>query len=97
MGKMINEFHTKRMEQMIITAGGDLAFGGKVNVEERYCEPTVIMEPKKDSPVMTEEIFGPILPVYPYYKLREAIDFINKRDKPLAVYYFGDCYKEPAA
>lgn len=38
---------------------------------------------------MTEEIFGPILPIVTYNTIEEAIDFINKRPKPLALYYFG--------
>ena len=38
---------------------------------------------------MQEEIFGPILPVFTYKNIDEAIQFINKKDKPLAVYYFG--------
>lgn len=69
MGKMINEFHTKRMENLIKTAGGQIAFGGKVNIEKRYCEPTVIMEPDKKAEIMTDEIFGPILPVYPIHEV----------------------------
>lgn len=39
---------------------------------------------------MTEEIFGPILPVFPFKDIREVIKFINARDKPLAVYFFGN-------
>jgi aldehyde dehydrogenase (NAD+) len=65
MGKMINEFHAKRVQDLIKTAGGQVAFGGNVNVEAKYCEPTVIMEPEKTADIMTQEIFGPILPVYP--------------------------------
>ena len=38
---------------------------------------------------MKEEIFGPLLPVYTYKNIDEAIQFVNKLDKPLAVYYFG--------
>lgn len=63
---MINDFHTERMEKIINTAGGEIVLGGKVHRESKYCEPTVILEPKKDAQIMTEEIFGPILPVYPF-------------------------------
>jgi aldehyde dehydrogenase (NAD+) len=45
MGKMINEFHTKRMEELIKTAGGELIIGGRINLEAKYCEPTIIVEP----------------------------------------------------
>lgn len=43
---------------------------------------------------MQEEIFGPILPILPYTTLDEVIDFVNSREKPLALYYFGQKQKE---
>ena len=89
MGKMINDFHTERMERIISTAGGKLICGGKVNKEIRYCEPTLILEPKKDAEIMTDEIFGPVLPIFSYKDVSEAIKFIKSHDKPLTVYYFG--------
>jgi len=42
---------------------------------------------------MSEEIFGPILPVMTYRTIEEAIKFINDRDKPLAIYYFGPAFR----
>ena len=51
--------------------------------------PSVILNPLLDSPLMKEEIFGPILPVFTYKNIGEAIEFVKKIDKPLAVYYFG--------
>ncbi len=47
-----------------------------------------------DAPVMQEEIFGPLLPILTYTTLDEAIDFVNSREKPLALYYFGQKKKE---
>lgn len=89
MGKMINDFHTERMERLISTAGGKIICGGNVKKEIKYCEPTIILEPDKDSELMKDEIFGPILPVYPYKSVNEAIKMIKSHDKPLTVYYFG--------
>jgi aldehyde dehydrogenase (NAD+) len=89
MGKMINEMHTKRIERVIKTAGGKIVTGGKVNLDLKYVEPTVILKPDLDAEVMKEEIFGPVLPVYDFDKLDYVIDFINDREKPLALYYFG--------
>lgn len=40
---------------------------------------------------MTEEIFGPILPIHTFNKIDDAINFINDREKPLTLYYFGKC------
>lgn len=59
-------------------------------MEVKHCEPTIIFEPNLDAEIMTDEIFGPILPIIPYRDMDECIDFINDRDKPLALYYFGD-------
>ena len=51
--------------------------------------PTVVLNPDKESPLMQDEIFGPILPVYSYQTFDEVIKMINEKDKPLVVYYFG--------
>lgn len=52
-------------------------------------QPAVILNPLQDSPVMQEEIFGPILPVVTYRNIDEAIKYVNDKDKPLVLYYFG--------
>lgn len=64
--------------------------GGKTDPATRYIEPTVILDPAPDSAVMTTEIFGPVLPVCTYESLDEAIAFVNGREKPLALYFFGE-------
>jgi len=51
--------------------------------------PTVVLNPEKDTPLMQEEIFGPILPLITFKTFDEAINYINELDKPLASYYFG--------
>jgi coniferyl-aldehyde dehydrogenase len=55
----------------------------------RKIAPTLVLNAPIDSKLMTEEIFGPLLPVLPYDSLNSAIDFVNTRDRPLALYYFG--------
>jgi aldehyde dehydrogenase (NAD+) len=68
--------------------------GGSYDATERYIEPTLLDNPPLDSAVMNEEIFGPIFPVVTLDKegsfVENAIDFITSREKPLALYYFGD-------
>lgn len=54
--------------------------------------PVIIEEPAEDSPIMEEEIFGPLLPVFSFTELDEAIVRINRREKPLAMYYFGSAH-----
>jgi len=70
--------------------GGRVVIGGKVDVEQRYIAPTIIDEPNRDSRLMNEEIFGPILPVVSFSDINEVIADLKKRPKPLALYYFGN-------
>ena len=62
--------------------------GGQTDAAERYIAPTLIDAPPLDSPIMQEEIFGPLLPILEYGTLDEAIAFVNARPKPLALYFF---------
>jgi len=58
--------------------------------EHRKIAPTLILDPTDDMKVMQEEIFGPVLPVKSYRAIDEAIGYVNGRDRPLGLYYFGD-------
>ncbi|MBQ5888511.1 MAG: aldehyde dehydrogenase [Bacteroidaceae bacterium] len=68
---------------------GKIALGGSTDASERYIEPTLLTDVPLTAPVMQEEIFGPVLPMIPFNDRAEAIKFINEREKPLALYYFG--------
>mmetsp|Transcript_94330 Transcript_94330/g.131068 ORF Transcript_94330/g.131068 Transcript_94330/m.131068 type:complete len:242 (+) Transcript_94330:883-1608(+) len=88
--RMINEFHSNRMKSYLDeNHGGKVVIGGKCNIANRFVAPTIVDEPRKDSKMMVDEIFGPILPVMAYKSIDEVIDFINDRPKPLALYYYG--------
>src|SRR5690606_24977754 len=63
--------------------------GGESSRNDLFIAPTVLDEVSKDSQVMQEEIFGPILPVMTYSEISEAIEYVNSKEKPLALYYFG--------
>lgn len=69
---------------------GRILLGGKTNVTERYIEPTLLDDVSEDSPVMQEEIFGPILPMITFDSESEVLRFVTEREKPLAFYYFGN-------
>lgn len=69
---------------------GRVVFGGKVDMADKYIEPTIIDEVKPFHPIMQEEIFGPILPVMTFDNLGEAINHLRQHEDPLAVYYFGE-------
>jgi len=68
---------------------GTIRFGGHTDAADRYFAPTLLDNVDKASSVMQDEIFGPVLPVLTFEKVDEAIDFVNKREKPLAFYFFG--------
>ena len=69
---------------------GVVRCGGRVDASERFIEPTLLDDVAVDSAVMREEIFGPVLPMVEISNLDEAIDFVNRREKPLALYVFAN-------
>jgi len=91
-GRIINDRHVTRLQGLLDGGGyAAVATGGDVDPAARYIAPTVLTGVAADAPVMGEEIFGPILPVITYsHGLTEAIEFVNARPKPLALYVFGD-------
>ncbi|MBD2570238.1 aldehyde dehydrogenase family protein [Anabaena lutea] len=68
---------------------GEIVIGGETNPEQNYIAPTIIDNISVEDSVMQEEIFGPILPIIAYTDIAEAIDLINSRPKPLALYLFS--------
>ena len=83
---IVNEKHYHRVKGLL--AGQTAAIGGETDDETRFIAPTVLTGVSPDSPIMQEEIFGPVLPVMTYEKLDECIRFIHSREKPLALYLF---------
>lgn len=57
--------------------GADIAFGGNTNADEKFIEPTILINVKRTDPVMQEEIFGPILPIVTVDNAFDAMQFIN--------------------
>ncbi|KAI4453893.1 aldehyde dehydrogenase [Holotrichia oblita] len=86
---VINEEKVKEVLSLI--EGEKILFGGKA--EGRALEPTVI-EADFESPIMRDEIFAPVAPIIGYDDLNDAIKEINKKEKPLALYYFGKKFNE---
>ncbi|WP_069757949.1 aldehyde dehydrogenase family protein [Streptomyces sp. LUP47B] len=85
-GRIINERHFDRLTALLDS--GRAAVGGQHDRDDLYIAPTVLTDLDPASPVMQEEIFGPILAVVEVEDLDAAIAFINERDKPLALYAF---------
>lgn len=88
--RIVNQGHFERLSALL--DDGTRAVGGGTNRDDLRIEPTVLTDVSADSPVMQEEIFGPILPMLSVSGIDEAIDFVNEREKPLALYvYAQDC------
>lgn len=84
---IVNDAHFARLQGYL--RDGVVAHGGGLDPARRAIRPTILTQTPPDSPVMTDEIFGPILPVLEYTTLAEAMSFVNARPKPLAFYIFS--------
>jgi aldehyde dehydrogenase (NAD+) len=87
-GRIVSSRHFDRLKAML--GSGTIAIGGESDVTQRYIAPTVLTDVTLESPLMTEEIFGPILPILEIDDTNEAIRFINSRPHPLALYVFAE-------
>lgn len=90
--RIVNESHFERVSSLIkdaVEKGADIALGGNLIAEERFVPPTILTNVPDNARVLEEEIFGPVLPVLEYSSITEAVQAINNRPKPLALYYFG--------
>jgi acyl-CoA reductase-like NAD-dependent aldehyde dehydrogenase len=96
LSRIVNEFNAQRLATMLQPIEGNKEFevlvGGiqDCDVSQRYIPPTILTRVKPTARVMEDEIFGPILPILTVQNVDEAIQFINARDKPLALYVFSN-------
>jgi aldehyde dehydrogenase (NAD+) len=94
-GKVISE---KRFDKLQSYLGqGEIIFGGNHDRSRLYFAPTLMQNVPLNSPLMTEEIFGPILPVLGFRSTEEAISIINRNPKPLSFYVFSASGKKQKA
>ena len=87
-GRIVNERHFDRLSGLL--GSGRVVTGGESDRATKYIAPTVLADVDPGSPVMQEEIFGPILPIVTVPGLDEAIAYVTGRDKPLALYVFTE-------
>jgi aldehyde dehydrogenase (NAD+) len=80
--------HFARIQKLIDP--NKVAIGGEMDAESLFIAPTVMTNVTPDDLVMQEEVFGPVLPIVPVESKEEAIEFINRREKPLAMYVFSN-------
>ncbi|TYK16698.1 aldehyde dehydrogenase family 3 member F1 [Cucumis melo var. makuwa] len=90
--RIVNEKNVERISNLLKDpkVAASIVHGGSVDKEKLFIEPTILLNPPLDTDIMTEEIFGPLLPIITLNKIEESIEFINARPKPLALYAFTE-------
>ncbi|CAE7533288.1 Aldh3b1, partial [Symbiodinium microadriaticum] len=88
-GRIVSSAHAERLQSILSEKNGRIICGGGASPQDRYVDPTIIADVTHDSKVMEEEIFGPIMPVMKVKNHEQAIDIMQKHEKPLALYLFG--------
>ncbi|WP_074936436.1 aldehyde dehydrogenase [Algibacter lectus] len=86
--RIINRKNTQRLANMLNQE--TISFGGEIDETTCYIAPTLLDNPDLDSPVMQEEIFGPILPILTFETEQDIESVISKYEKPLAFYVFSN-------
>lgn len=95
---IVNERHFQRLQGYLDDAKAKGANLAELNPakedfsqqEHRRIPPTLVLDPSEDMQIMQDEIFGPLLPVKRYQDVSEALDYVNSKDRPLGLYYFGE-------
>jgi aldehyde dehydrogenase (NAD+) len=90
--RSIDQKHFDRVRKLIEDAsnnGGKCDIGGEFDETDRYIAPTIMTNIPKNSALMKEEIFGPILPIFKYNALEEVLETIKEKENPLSIYIFS--------
>ncbi|KAJ2928248.1 hypothetical protein H1R20_g8864, partial [Candolleomyces eurysporus] len=77
-----------RIKGLLDGTKGTVVIGGEVDEQGKYIAPTIVKDVPGDDSLMSEEIFGPLLPIVPVEDIDEAIRYVNAHDHPLALYVF---------
>ncbi|RFC83912.1 aldehyde dehydrogenase family protein [Acinetobacter sichuanensis] len=92
LARIVNHAHFQRLNGLVQNAllhGAQIITGGGSDESQRFIEPTIITDLAEQSEILSEEIFGPILPLIGFQHIDQAIEHINQRTKPLALYIYG--------
>ncbi|KAH7915323.1 Aldehyde/histidinol dehydrogenase [Hygrophoropsis aurantiaca] len=86
---IISPGHFTRIKGLLDNTSGKVVVGGETDAERKFIAPTVVRGVTETDSLMSEELFGPILPVMPVDNVDAALEYINKHDHPLALYVFS--------
>ncbi|XP_059665257.1 aldehyde dehydrogenase family 3 member F1-like [Cornus florida] len=88
--RIINKQHFLRLKQLLDSSmvNASIVYGGSLDEDNLFIEPTILVDPPLKSAIMTEEIFGPLLPIITLDKIEDSIEFIKSRPKALTIYAY---------
>jgi aldehyde dehydrogenase (NAD+) len=89
--RIVNKKNHQRLAGLVedaVEAGAKIIFSGSHDVEQKFFHPVILSDVPLSARIMKEEIFGPVLPIITYSDVQDAINLINSRPKPLALYIF---------
>ena len=89
-GRIINHKHMNRLKNILECDKNKIVYGGEVDFENRFISPTILKNIDINDKVMSEELFGPILPVIKYKDIKDIKYYISKHKNPLALYVFSE-------
>ena len=89
-GRIVNEKHMNRLNDIIQKDKSKVVFGGEVDFDKRYISPTILKDINENDSSMEDEIFGPIMPIIKYKDINDIKYYLKKYDKPLALYVFSE-------
>ncbi|KAF9373688.1 Aldehyde dehydrogenase [Podila verticillata] len=88
--RIVNNRHYHRLQKVLTeNQSGEVVIGGQSDEKDLYIAPTVIANVDRDDKLMEDELFGPILPMIRVNDVDDAIEYVNSRDDPLALYVFS--------
>ena len=88
-GRLVNVDHTNRLAALLKGSDGEIIHGGEISIDERFISPTMVRIEENDL-LMSEELFGPILPIMVFDEVGEVVNSIQSMDPPLALYVFTE-------
>ncbi|KAJ3214812.1 Aldehyde dehydrogenase, dimeric NADP-preferring, partial [Dinochytrium kinnereticum] len=94
LSRIINRHHFNRLNKVLerqkAQSKSTVVVGGRTDADDLYIEPTLVAGVGVQDPIMEDELFGPMISIVEVEGVEEAIDIINARDHPLALYVFSD-------
>jgi aldehyde dehydrogenase (NAD+) len=90
--RIVTQKHFERLKSHIDNAkdiNATIEIGGELDATSKYIAPTIVSNLKEEASLLQEEIFGPILPIVTYSTIDEAIDYVNSKERPLALYVYS--------